>query len=1373
MLKTNAKKKICIVLIVSMLFSILPVSAFAEEATDMAWSFDAATGTLTITGTGEMKDYDYYGEGYDERPWGDYLQDIKTVVIEEGITSVTYNAFEDATQLSSVFLSSTIEDIRRGAFKNCLSLTQIELPTALREIDDDAFEGSGLVRLHLPENFVVYDDFAAFTGCSYLQEITVSDNNSNLTAMDGVLFNKDMTKLLCYPIGKAADSYTVPGSVRIIGKHAFQDSSLQNIDLPDNLQEIHYGAFSGCEQLKDLVIPASVVLIKSHAFSLSGLTSITIPAVTELERREGISLSYEVGDIFWACQDLENIYVDEDSILYSSRDGVLYSKDGTELLCYPAGKTASEFIIPNHVTHIANGSIDSCDSLERLIFGENVVYCGGFGTNYHLYEIQLNDGLKSISSMSCLSDNLKEPLYIPASITSIGGQFAAYDDVSVYFHGDAPEVDERFKDSGSELTEDVTLYYIEGKSGWTTPKWNGYNTKTWSGNPEENSNVKITTLNPANGAENVGYNSTNPPLFQITFNTEPARINGEAVQLDESKEPFRIYRAEDDELIYEESTDIDNTNGYSGNITSATGGKTVTIEPTNRHILLEKDTEYYITIGEGYMKFADGSVSPAIEKGDWSFRTKNPDVSIVSDITIKTGDDDTKNAVVTVEWKDSWFDNSSGTYMHDLATAAMALSGASYVESNGKPASDEIQNALAAFGFNFNFIETFNYGVDRTESNNDLVSYSFAAKPVEDNGSMYTLVAVVIKGTSGDEEWYSNFNIGLGNQHKGFQICAEDVMYNLETYVEELGLDSSNAKFLVTGHSRGAAVANLVAKEITDSSFAKARNVYGYTFATPAVAVDKNGSKYNYNNIFNIVNGEDFVTRVPLAHWNYIRYGIDFLLPSRSYYGVGYDAVYNAMSAEYSSLVNKAFEPYNGTQKVDKLITDVISVASNVTEFYTNADPITPDAYFHLLADCMVKNNLAALLSLGGGSLYEAYTPITAFFVANHKLTPRVFGAHSMATYYCWLDSCTAEELFANTATLTTYWFKRATIACPVDVYVYDEGGNLVASVVDETVGANTLAVSVEDGVKTIDMPNDQEYTIKIVATDKGTVTYTIEENKATADGNDVLRTIRFTDIAIESGDELSGEVNDDTYTASKNYALTKNSGTDEETIIYADYDSETTPSSPSSSSGGGFSGTYNYPIEVDKVDGAEIVLSDEYATKGEDVSILVKPDAGKAVDEVIVTDTHGNVLTVTKTGDNQYSFTMPSGKVDVQVTTKDAEYDLRIVMQINNKNILANNTTIVNDVAPVIVGDRTLVPIRVITELLGGSVAWNADTRTVTLKIDGQILSMTIDQEIPGFGTSAIIMNNRTYVPVRYVMEKMGAEVEWIAATRQIIIEK
>ena len=183
--------------------------------------------------------------------------------------------------------------------------------------------------------------------------------------------------------------------------------------------------------------------------------------------------------------------------------------------------------------------------------------------------------------------------------------------------------------------------------------------------------------------------------------------------------------------------------------------------------------------------------------------------------------------------------------------------------------------------------------------------------------------------------------------------------------------------------------------------------------------------------------------------------------------------------------------------------------------------------------------------------------------------------------------------------------------------------------------------------------------------------------------------------------------------------------------------------------------------------------MSDEHATKGEKITITVKPDAGKQVDEVIVTDADGDEIAVTKTGDNEYTFTMPASKVTVDVATEAADYGLRIVMQINNRNILVNGKTMVNDVAPVIVADRTLVPIRVVTELLGGSAHWDNATRTVTLKIDGKTMNMTIGKEIPGFGTSAVIMNDRTYVPVRYVMEKLGADVEWINATRQIIIEK
>ena len=207
--------------------------------------------------------------------------------------------------------------------------------------------------------------------------------------------------------------------------------------------------------------------------------------------------------------------------------------------------------------------------------------------------------------------------------------------------------------------------------------------------------------------------------------------------------------------------------------------------------------------------------------------------------------------------------------------------------------------------------------------------------------------------------------------------------------------------------------------------------------------------------------------------------------------------------------------------------------------------------------------------------------------------------------------------------------------------------------------------------------------------------------------------------------------------------------------------------------SGSGFSGVYNYPVVISDVENGKAAADKSNAVAGDKVTITVTPDAGKAVDEVIVTDKDGKTITVTKAGDNKYTFTMPEGKVNVAVTTKAADYDLRVVMQINNRNILVNNRTITNDVAPVIVDNRTMVPIRVITETLGGTAHWNADTRTVTLNIDGKILTMTIGQTISGFDTAPIIRNDRTYVPVRYVAERLGASVEWVGESQQIIITK
>ena len=203
-----------------------------------------------------------------------------------------------------------------------------------------------------------------------------------------------------------------------------------------------------------------------------------------------------------------------------------------------------------------------------------------------------------------------------------------------------------------------------------------------------------------------------------------------------------------------------------------------------------------------------------------------------------------------------------------------------------------------------------------------------------------------------------------------------------------------------------------------------------------------------------------------------------------------------------------------------------------------------------------------------------------------------------------------------------------------------------------------------------------------------------------------------------------------------------------------------------------GFSGSYNYPVKVESAKDAEVVLSDNNASKGETVTITVKPEAGKDVKDVIITDANGNVIPVIKTADNQYTFVMPEGKVNISPATENADYDSKIVLQIGNRSTAVNGEEFSNDVAPVIIGDRTMVPIRVIIESLGGAADWDEATRTVTLTIGGQVLRMVIDEIIGGFDAAPMIMNGRTYVPVRYIAEAVGAQVEWIEASQQIVIK-
>ena len=133
---------------------------------------------------------------------------------------------------------------------------------------------------------------------------------------------------------------------------------------------------------------------------------------------------------------------------------------------------------------------------------------------------------------------------------------------------------------------------------------------------------------------------------------------------------------------------------------------------------------------------------------------------------------------------------------------------------------------------------------------------------------------------------------------------------------------------------------------------------------------------------------------------------------------------------------------------------------------------------------------------------------------------------------------------------------------------------------------------------------------------------------------------------------------------------------------------------------------------------------------------------------------------------------TNPSDKDDDAGKDKPQKKTV-IRMRIGNKNVTVDENTIANDAAPLLRNDRTMVPIRIITETLGGKVDWNGMVKEVTLTIDGKEIKMTIGRTLEKYNVAPVIIDGRTFVPVRFVADELGVTVAWDDATKTVTITK
>lgn len=371
-------------------------------------------GVLRITGTGAMADYDATSS-----PWYSNRSSIKTVVIEDGVTSIGRYAFNGCENLTSVTIPASVVDIGNGAFSECvkvgkLYISSIEswmkiffLPWGTSPLESSAsyydengnrkyntdikvyVNGTLLKSLVIPEGtttipcnaFVNWDSVEtvtipksvshieayAFQNCDGLKKISLPDS---VKQIDGGVFYEcgGLTSVtMNNSIKSIGDglffrctsltSVSLPDSVTSISRDAFAGcSSLTNITIPDGVKNIGDYAFSGCSSLKSMTLPDSVMSIGIGAFSeCSSLTSVTIP--------DGVR---SIGEsVFYHCSSLSNVTIPE-------------SVTSIGKYAFSACSSLESLTIPDSVKSIGEWAFRNCTSLASVEFGRGVGSIGGY-----------------------------------------------------------------------------------------------------------------------------------------------------------------------------------------------------------------------------------------------------------------------------------------------------------------------------------------------------------------------------------------------------------------------------------------------------------------------------------------------------------------------------------------------------------------------------------------------------------------------------------------------------------------------------------------------------------------------------------------------------------------------------------------------------------------------------------------------------------------------------------------------------------------------------------------------------------------------------------------------------------------------------------
>lgn len=344
------------------------------------------------------------------------------IVVDETVRIICKDAFKDKKQLHKITLPDGLEEIETEAFRGCNSLERISIPAKTIRIGESAFRDCINMKSLKINNDCIKIGERAFENCAVLQNIVLPDG---LTELYGGVFNS------C----KSLEKIDLPSKLTIIGENAFSDCvGLKEMVVPEEVTKIDDLVFNGCINMESVTLPAGLRKIGKSAFkNCKSLTSVMIPASV-------ISISDAP---FRGCENMKSIRVEPKNMYYKSepnkRDGndyVLFNKNKSTLIAYPANSREVQYDIPDSVTVISDWAFCDSKKLNRITMPDSVneIGEGAFCNCVLLDEIEIPDSVVKIDDCVFRGCTSLDTVIIPDSVKDLGwGVFDGCEDKVVVY----------------------------------------------------------------------------------------------------------------------------------------------------------------------------------------------------------------------------------------------------------------------------------------------------------------------------------------------------------------------------------------------------------------------------------------------------------------------------------------------------------------------------------------------------------------------------------------------------------------------------------------------------------------------------------------------------------------------------------------------------------------------------------------------------------------------------------------------------------------------------------------------------------------------------------------------------------------------------